>query len=63
MNSGTHKRLLSAKDAACYLSISRAKLYEWTKDERIKSIRIDSRRLFDIVDLDAFIESLKEQNN
>ena len=54
------KRLLDAKTAASYLSISRSKLYQWAEANKIKSIRIDKRRLFDIYDLDAFVESLKQ---
>ena len=54
------KRLLDAKQAANYLSISRSKLYQWVEAKKIKSVRIDTRRLFDIFDLDAFVESLKQ---
>jgi excisionase family DNA binding protein len=54
------KRLLDARAAASYLSISRSKLYQWVAANKIRSIRIDSRRLFDIYDLDAFIEDLKK---
>ena len=57
------KRLLDAKTAATYLSISRSKLYQWVRTNRIKSIQIDSRRLFDIYDLDEFIETLKKERS
>jgi excisionase family DNA binding protein len=57
-----NKRLLDAREAASYLSISRSKLYEWTRDERIPSIKIDHRRLFDLNDLDEFVEQLKQEN-
>lgn len=58
------KRLLDAKKAAEYLSISRAKLYQWVDRGRIPSVRIDGRRLFDILELDEFVENLKaEQRN
>ena len=53
------KRLLDTKEAACYLSISRSKLYQWADKDKIPSLRIDARRLFDVNDLDDFIESLK----
>ncbi len=56
------RRLLNAKEAAAYLSISRSKLYQWTERGRIRSVRIDARRLFDVYDLDAFVESLKVNN-
>jgi excisionase family DNA binding protein len=53
------KRLLDAKTAAVYLSISRSKLYQVVKAKKINSIQIDGRRLFDIYDLDEFVDKLK----
>jgi excisionase family DNA binding protein len=47
------------KAAAEYLSISRSKLYEWALTRRIRSLKIDRRRLFDVHDLDEFVEMLK----
>ena len=61
MSVTVHKRLLDVKAAADYLSISRSKLYQWADKGKIKSLRIDSRRLFDVMDLDAFVEQLKQQ--
>ncbi len=59
-----HKRLLNAKAAADYLSISKSKLYYWMDAGKIPSLRIDSCRRFDVNDLDEFVEKLKnEQNN
>jgi len=52
-------RLLDVKTAAKYLSISRSKLYQWMDAGRIKSYRIDRRRVLDIRDLDDFIDGLK----
>ena len=58
------KRLLDVKAAADYLSISRAKLYQWVDAGKIPSVRIDSRRLFDILELNEFVERLKaDQRN
>jgi len=54
-----HKRLLDAKEASNYLSISRTKLYELLKKKKINSITIDTRRLFDVEDLDSFVNQLK----
>ena len=54
------KRLLDVKAAADYLSISRAKLYQWVDAGKIPSVRIDSRRLFDILELNEFVEQLKQ---
>ena len=53
------KRLMDAKEASQYLSISRTKLYELLKKKIINSITIDSRRLFDVEDLDMFVNQLK----
>jgi len=55
-----NKRLLDAKSAAEYLSISRAKLYQWVDAGKIPSLRIDSRRLFDVLELNEFVERLKK---
>ncbi|MBD3289209.1 helix-turn-helix domain-containing protein [candidate division KSB1 bacterium] len=54
-----NKRLLDVKTAAEYLSISRAKLYQWVDAGKIPSVRIDGRRLFDILELNEFVERLK----
>ncbi|MBN2413387.1 helix-turn-helix domain-containing protein [candidate division KSB1 bacterium] len=54
-----NKRLLDAKEASNYLSISRTKLYELLKKKEINSITIDTRRLFDVEDLDTFVNQLK----
>ena len=59
-----NKRLLDVRAAAEYLSISRAKLYQWVDAGKIPSVRIDSRRLFDILELNEFVERLKrDQRN
>ena len=58
------KRLLDAKEAAIFLSISRSNLYQWVESGKIKSIKLGGRRLFDIFDLNEFVDNLKaEQNN
>jgi excisionase family DNA binding protein len=57
------KRLLDVKTAADYMSISRAKLYQWMNSDRIPSFRIDGRRLIDLVDLNDAIEKLKLGEN
>ena len=53
------KRLLTANEASQYLSISRSHLYTLVKSRNIRSLKFGKRRLFDILDLDAFIEELK----
>ena len=55
------KRLLNVKLAAEYLSISRSQLYKWVETGKIPSIRIDNRRLFDILELNDFVEKLKRE--
>ena len=54
------KRLLDSKSAANYLSISRSKLYQWVDAGKIPSVRIDNRRLFDVLELNEFVEQLKK---
>ena len=56
-----NKRLLSAQEASEYLSISRALLYQWVDKKRIPSLKINRRRLFDVNDLDDFVEQLKAE--
>ncbi len=56
------KRLLTVKEAAEYLSISRSHLYTLVKSRKIRSLKFGKRRLFDILDLDTFIEQLKSDN-
>jgi excisionase family DNA binding protein len=53
------KRLLTVKEAAEYLSISRSHLYTLVKSRKIRSLKFGKRRLFDSLDLDAFIEEMK----
>jgi len=57
----TIKRLLDAKEAAKYLSISRSNLYQWVESGKLKSLKLGSRRLFDILDLNEFIDKLKKE--
>jgi excisionase family DNA binding protein len=58
-----NKRLIDVKAAAEYLSISRATLYRLVEENKIKSILLGNRRLFDIIELDQFIEELKHQRD
>ncbi|NIV94531.1 helix-turn-helix domain-containing protein [candidate division KSB1 bacterium] len=55
------KRLLTCKEAAQYLGISERQLEYLRAEGLIKQTRLpDTRkRLYDIVDLDAFIEKAK----
>ena len=58
-----NKRLLDVKSAADYLSINRSLLYQLGTKGKIPSIKINSRRLFDVNDLDEFVEKLKLEQN
>ena len=53
------KRLLTAKEASAYISHSRSHIYKLLQSKEIKSFKIGKRRLFDIQDLDLYIEGLK----
>ena len=57
------KRLLDAKGAADYLSISVSKLYYLMQEERIKSIKLGKKRLFSVYALDEFADELEAQND
>ena len=58
-----NKRLLEAKAAAEYLSISRSKLYQLMKQGKIKSLKIDNMRLFDVYALDHFVDDLDKSSS
>jgi len=53
------KRLFKASEAAEYLSISRAKIYDLVRRKKVPSILVDGCRLFDVLDLDKFVERTK----
>ena len=55
-----NKRLLDVKSAADYLSLSRSKIYQLVEKGKLSSLKVDGRRLFDVVDLDEFVEELKK---
>ncbi len=50
------KRLMSAREAAMYLSISHRTLWTWAQQGLIPSVRLRRRLLFDKLDLDEVIE-------
>jgi excisionase family DNA binding protein len=56
------KRLLDAKGAAGYLSISVSKLYYLMQQERIKSVKLGKKRLFSVYALDEFADGLEAEN-
>ena len=55
-----NRRLLDVKSAADYLSLSRSKIYQLVEKGRLSSLKVDGRRLFDVVDLNEFVEELKK---
>jgi excisionase family DNA binding protein len=56
-----NKRLLDIKAAAEYLSISRSLLYQWIDKGRISALKINTRTLIDVYDLDKLIDNLKSE--
>jgi excisionase family DNA binding protein len=56
-----NKRLLDIRAAANYLSISRSLLYQWIDKGRISALKINTRTLIDVYDLDNFVENLKKK--
>ena len=55
-----NKRLLNVKEASQYLSISRALLYQLSSAGKVKSVRIKTRRLFDVRDLNQYVDQQKK---
>jgi hypothetical protein len=53
------KRLLPTGEAAQYLSICRSQLNTIIKTEKNRRMKFGKRRIFNLIDLDAFIEELK----
>ena len=49
--------LLSVKEAARVLGISKHTLYAWSSKRRIPFIKIGDRTMFDPADLDEFIDN------
>ena len=56
-----HRILLDVKTAAEYLSISRSLLYQLCQKGKIFSIKINSRHLIDVYDMDEFVKILKRE--
>jgi len=53
------KRLLSYKEASVYMGLSVSQLKRLVREGVLPSVMIGKRRLFDIHDLDKFIEHRK----
>ncbi len=57
------KRYVSVKEVSKYTSLPIKSLYELACTGRIPSIKIGSRVLFDLKDIDRLMASLKRTNN
>jgi len=53
------ERLLSAEETARYLGIKKGTLYVWARSGKIPSVKIGTRLLFDVRDLEELIERQK----
>jgi excisionase family DNA binding protein len=53
------KRLLDVKTAARYLSIGTTLLYQWIKAGKIPCLKMNTKTLIDVNDLDQFVDDLK----
>ena len=58
------KKLLSALEAGQYLGVGRSTFLKLAKEKQLTSLRIGKKRvLWDVTDLDKFIESEKTNQN
>ncbi len=57
------KRYANIKEVSAYTSLPIKTLYEWASIGRIPSIKLGSRVLFDLQDIDKVMASLKRTNN
>ena len=57
------RRYVSIMEVSVYTSIPVKTLYEWASIGKIPSIKAGSRVLFDLQDVDMFMESLKRPCN
>ncbi len=53
------KRYANIKEVSEYTSLPVKTLYEWAGQGKIPSIKVGRRRLFDLKEIDKFMESLK----
>jgi len=55
------KRLLSVREAAQYLGVQERTIYSWASQEKIPSVHIGRRLLFNQEELDRIIEACKRE--
>ena len=59
VNEGRNKRLLSVEQAATYLSLSKRELYNMIANNELSAVKHGRRKMVDLRDLDAWIDSNK----
>ncbi len=57
------KRYANIKEVSVYTSIPVKTLYEWSSVGKIPSIRLGRKLLFDLIDIDELMSSMKRGNN
>ena len=57
------ERYVDIKTVSRYTSLPVSTLYEWSGTGRIPSIKIGRRLIFDLMDIDKLMASLKRNNN
>jgi len=53
------KRLINIQEASEYLGIKKNTLYSWVSERRIPNVKLGGRVMFEIAELDKFIEKNK----
>ena len=57
----SHKPLLKAREVCAILKITKPTLYAWMKQERLESVKIQTRRYFRSEDIEKLIESSRSK--
>ena len=59
----TLKRLLNVSETAEYMGVKKNTLYSWVCQRRVPFVKCGSRTMFDIKDLERWIEANKTEEN
>ncbi len=62
-NNEVNTRYVDIKAVSRYTSLAESTLYEWAGNGRIPSMKVGSRRLFDLKEIDKFMAGLKSPYN
>ena len=54
------ERYVDIQAVSRYTSLAKSTLYEWAAQGKIPSIKVGSRRVFDLNEIDEMMESLKQ---